>query len=260
MNICDGQPGYTFNAKELSQIREVLERTHSGTGTSISYAIGESCGFAAAMISIDDGQMNHKEAVVLVQSWRDETGIVAYGVLGAADRKPLDSRQIYNSFLEALVVADVFLRRVIEGLIAKRSSERLAHSKANPLFSGNAIKSNVLSPEQIHYVQSFANDLGKISGLTGFAKFIESKAGVMSIALGVMNKDMPIMLGTVVAVANETGSSCTVRDFQNRPMPGLDSYRTIYSALTSTRPSFEKLSQITAKQLRPSLLQRMFGR
>lgn len=127
------------------------------------------------------------------------------------------------------------------------------------VFANNAIASKVLSQDEVHYVQSFANELGKMSGLQGFARFIESSAGIMSIALGLIHKEKPIMLGTVVVVSDGTEKSCSVRDFQNRPMSGLDFYPTVYSALTTTRPSFEKLAQLTAKHVRPNLLRRLFG-
>lgn len=135
-------------------------------------------------------------------------------------------------------------------------------SRANTsesVFANNIIESKVLTPDDVHFVQWFSNELGKTAGMQGFAKFIELKFGVVSIALGLMHKGVPIMLGTVVVVSDETGTSCTVRDFQNRPMPGPDSYGTIYSALTATRPSFEKLSQLTAKHARPNLWRRFFG-
>lgn len=140
------------------------------------------------------------------------------------------------------------------------AKEQATHDKTMPNFTGNVIRSSVLSPEQVHYVQSFASELGRVSGLQGFAKFVESRAGVMSIALGVLSKDVPVMLGTVVVVSDHMGSSCSVRDFQNNPMPGPEYYRTVYSALTSTKPLFEKLAQIAAKQLRPSFWSRLFGR
>jgi hypothetical protein len=81
----------------------------------------------------------------------------------------------------------------------------------------------------------------------------------MSIALGVMNRKEPLMLGTVVVVDNESGSSCSVRDFQNRPMPGPAFYDNVYTALGTTKSLFEKLAHITAKQLKPSLMERLFG-
>lgn len=127
------------------------------------------------------------------------------------------------------------------------------------VFANNVIESKVLTPDDVHFVQWFSNELGKTAGMQGFAKFIELKFGVVSIALGLMHKGVPTMLGTVVVVSDETGTSCTVRDFQNRPMPGPDSYGTIYSALTATRPSFEKLSQLTAKHVRLNLWRRFFG-
>ena len=260
MNTSNEQTGYNFSDRESSEIQNLLKRILGSTGIGISYGIGESRGFAAVMIGIDDDSLRFKGDVVRVQSWRAPDGVVRFGAVAAADGQSVGDATLFNTLLEALVVADVFLRRFIDALIAKRSSERLANSRSNPVFAGNAIESRVLSPEEVHYVQTFANDLGRTSGLTGFAKFIESSAGVMSIALGVMNKEEPIMLGTVVAVSNETGSSCTVRDFQNRPMSGPEYYETIYAALVTTRSSFEKLAQITAKHLRPSLLSRLFGR
>jgi len=260
MNISNDQTGYKFNDKELSQIEEVLKRMHTSTGIDISYGIGESRGFAAAMVGINDQSLSYKSDVVLLQSYRNPSGVVMFGVLAAADREPLSADSFFATLLEALAVADVFLRRFIDGLIAKQANEQRASNSASvPAFNTNVISSKVLTPDEVHYVQSFANELGKLSGLQGFAKFIEPSAGITSIALGVMSKEMPIMLGTVVAVSDETGMSCTVRDFQNRPMPGPDSYGTIYSALVTTRPSFEKLSQLTAKHVRPSLWRKLFG-
>ena len=239
--------------------RTSVERTHRGTGITVSYTFAESGGFHAVFLGINDASLGFNGNVVIVQSRSNTSGSVQFAVLSAGDGQLLTLSHIFDTFLEALVYGDVFLRRVIEDLTAKREGKRPASGKSTPAFAGNAIDSRVLSPEEVHYVQTFANDLGRASGLTGFAKFIESSAGVMSIALGVMNKEEPIMLGTVVAVSNETGSSCTVRDFQNRPMRGPEYYESIYAALVTTRSSFEKLAQITAKHLRPSLLSRLFG-
>lgn len=258
MNNTYGQVGYRFTEKDLSQIRDVLERVHRATGITVSAETGDSAGFAAAILCIDDAGLRFKGNIVTVQSWSDADDVVRFGVL-AVDKQPVGPDGLHDTFIEALVFADLFLRRVLEDLIAKRANEQPAQGKSIPAFAGNVVDSSVLSPEEVHYVQSFANELGRVAGLRGFANFVESRASVMSIALGVMNKADPIMLGSVVVVSNDTGSSCSVRDFKNRPMPGPDYYGNIYAALVTTRPFFEKLAQLTAKHVRPSLLTRIFG-
>ena len=132
-------------------------------------------------------------------------------------------------------------------------------STLGPVFANSLIASKVLTPDEMHYVQAYANELGKLVSLKGFAKFIESELGFVSIALGLMHKDVPIMLGTVVVVSDETGKSCTVHDLNNRPMPGLDMYPTIYSALRATHPFFENMAHATAKHVRPSLWRKLLG-
>lgn len=127
------------------------------------------------------------------------------------------------------------------------------------VLPNNVMLSKVLSQDEVHYVQAYANELGLLAGLKGTARFTESDLGFVSIALDLKIKDVPIMLGTVVVVSDGTEKSCSVRDFHNKPMSGLDFYPTVYSALTTTRPSFEKLAQLTAKHLRPNLWRRLFG-
>jgi hypothetical protein len=259
MNIINDQTGYTFSGTELSQIDNLLKRTNTHSGVDITYSTGKSGGFAAAMIGINDQSLSYKNDVVFIQSCRDSEGVLAFGVLSAADREPLSTDCFFGTLLEALAVADVFLRRTIEELKARRPSRPAAGSAALPVFANNVIASKVLSPDEVHFVQAYANELGKLVGLKGFAKFVESELGFVSIALGLMHKDLPIMLGTVVVVSDETGNSCSVRDLSNRPMPGPDLYPTIYSALRSTHPFFENLARATAKHVRPNLWRRLFG-
>ncbi len=203
-------------------------------------------------IGIDDASLGAAQDVVLIQSWSLVEGLIEFGVLAAADKQPLTANHTFTTLLEALVMTDVFLRQLIDGLRQKRMA-------ASAKTGANSNGLEALSDTDIRYVRNFARDLGNIAGMQGFAEFTEVSAGVMSIALGVTKKDTTIMLGTVAVVSKGGESSCTVRDFENRPMPGLENYRTIYSALTTTRSSFEKLAQLTAKHTRPSLMQRLFG-
>lgn len=251
--------GYKFTEQELSQIDSVLKRSQINTGVDITYSTGNSGGFAATMIGINDQSISYKSDVVFIQSCRDASGVLAFGVLAAADREPLSADSFFGTLLEALAVADVFLRRFIEEIKAKRSSQKVTSSANLPVFANNVIASKVLTPDEVHFVQWFANELGKTAGMQGFAKFIELNAGVVSIAIGLMYKDAPIMLGTVVVVSDETGNSCTVRDLVNKPMPGLDMYPTIYSALRTTQPFFENMAKATAKHSRPSVWSKLFG-
>jgi len=251
--------GYEFAEKDLTQIRQTFERTHASTGISVYFTTGKARGFAAASIGIDDASVGEPQDVVLIQSWRPVEGQIEFGVLAAADRQLLTANHTFSTLLEALVMADAFLRQFLDALRQKRTGELLRSGPTNTEHADSSTNSRIVSDEEVQYVQAFASNLGKLVGLTGFAKFIESRAGVVSIALGVLDKATPIMLGTVVVVSDGSGSSCTVRDFENRPMPGLESYGTIYSALTATRASFERLAQLTAKHLRPSLMQRLLG-
>lgn len=259
MTLTNTPDGYEFTEKDLTQIRQTFERTHTSTGVAIYFTTGKARGLAGASIGIEDATLGKGQDVVLIQSWSPVEGQIEFGVLAAADRQLITENHTFTTLLEALVMADAFLRQFLEALIQKRAQEQRRPDPANEAPGSRSINSRILSDAEVQHVQAFANNLGKLAGLTGFAKFIESRAGVMSIALGVLDKDTPIMLGTVVVVSDSSGTSCTVRDFQNRPMPGLETYRTIYSALTTTKASFEKLAQLTAKHLRPSLMQRLFG-
>ncbi len=259
MNISTDQTGYTFSATELAQIDSLLKRTNTHTGVDITYSTGKSGGFAASMIGINDQSLGYKNDVVFIQSCRDSEGVLAFGVLSAADREPLSDDCFFGTLLEALAVADVFLRRIIGELKAKRPSQQTTSSAVPSNFANNVIASKVLSPDEVHYVQSYANQLGKLVGLQGFAKFVESDIGFVSIALGLVHNDAPIMFGTVVVVSDETGKSCTVRDLKNKPMPGPDMYPNIDSALRGTHPFFENMAKATAKHVRPNLWRRLFG-
>lgn len=257
MTMTNTPDGYEFTEKDLSQIRQTFERTHASTGVSVYFTTGKARGFAAASVGMEDAALGKGQDVVLIQSWSPVEGQIEFGVLAAADRQLITDKHTFSTLLEALVMADAFLRQYLEALMQKRETEL---PRPDLGANGNdSINSRILSDAEVQHVQAFASNLGKLAGLTGFAKFIESSAGVMSIALGVLDKDTPIMLGTVVVISDSSGTSCTVRDFQNRPMPGLEIYRTLYSALTTTKASFEKLAQLTAKHLRPTLMQRLFG-
>lgn len=257
MSTTERLTGYEFTDTDRRQLQQMFERRGAASNVGLYLEFGRVGAFACAAVGIDEPSLNAKALVVMIQSWATSTGVIQFGLLAAADRQPLDPNSTYETFLEAIVNADVFLSRFLIGL---REKCALKATATNDLaISGNVINSRILSDAEVHYVQTFANELGKVSGLTGFAKFVESTAGVISIALGVLNKDTTIMLGTVVVVTDISGTSCTVRDFQNRPMPGLETYRTIYSALTTTKAPFEKLAQLTAKHLRPTLMQRLFG-
>ena len=254
------QSGYKFTEKDKSQVRDVLERVHRTTGATVSAETGSSAGFAAAFLGIDDAALGFKGNVVMIQSWRDADGAIRFSALSAADKQPVSSHDFHDTFLEALVFGDVFLRQVIEGFASKREIAKARAEPTTPEFPANIVKSKVLGPEEVQYVQRFANSLGQAVGLAGFANFVEARAGVLSIALGVISKDQPIMLGTVVVVSDDSGTSCSVRDFQNNPMPGVPYYESVYLALVTTRSYFERLATLTAKHLRPSWLARLFGR
>jgi hypothetical protein len=259
MTLTNTPDGYEFTEKDLSQIRQTFERTHANTGISIYFTTGKARGLAGASIGIEDAALGKGQDVVLIQSWSPVEGQIEFGVLAAADKQLITENHTFATLLEALAMADAFLRQFLEALVQKRAKELRSTDLDNEAQGNGLLKSRILTDAEVQHVQAFANNLGKLAGLTGFAKFIESRAGVMSIALGVLDKDTPVVLGTVVVVSDQSGTSCTVRDFQNRPMPGLESYRTIYSALTTTRASFDKLAQLTAKHLRPSFMQRLFG-
>lgn len=253
------QSGYSFNEKDIKQIQGVLDRVQATTGVTVSAETGNSAGFAAVILGINDLALSLKAKLIMVQSSRNELGNLEFGVLAVEDLQPVNSNPMHDSFIEGLIGAEMFLRRFIEELKLKRSNDLAFGDGGNCAFEGNVIVSAVLSEEEVLYVQVFANDLGRLSGLRGFAKFTESKDGFIAIALGVLIKDAPMLLGTAVVVSNGTGRSCSVRDFQNNPMPGLESYRSIQAALVATKPLFEKLALLAAKHSKPSLLKRFFG-
>jgi hypothetical protein len=251
-----GHTGYELTEQDLSQLRGFLERLHVSTGVQVSFTTGKARQFAGMTMGVHDAALSCEADVVSIQSWCPTEGAIEFAVLAAADGQPIATTYTFTTLLEALVAADIFLRRFIEGLKKKRAEQ---YAELGRDHVKNSIENSVLSEAEVLYVQSFARDLGKGVDLKAFANFTESHAGCVSIQLGVFNRDTPIMLGTVVAVANASGSSCSVRDFQNRPMPGSQSYSTIYAALTNTQASFEKLAQLTAKQTRPSFLRRLLG-
>ena len=252
MATVGNQSGYQFTEAQRSSVRDALERLHRTTGVTVTGTFGTSVGFDAIKLGVEDGVLGVNADLVVLQSVQDASGRIWFGLL-SFDNEQVGPQAAYDTFQEALVYADVFARSTIDGLKglkAKQSSSR----------TGNVIDSQVLCPDEVQLVQAFANGMGLAAGLAGFAKFMESGIGVLSIALGVMDKDQPIMLGTVVAAKEGAGGySCSVRGFDNSAVPGSEYYSSVTAALVATRPYFEHMAKMAAKHVRPSLFGRIRG-
>jgi hypothetical protein len=261
MTNAEDQPsGYAFTEKDIADVRFHLGRTKSNTGARITATPVAVEGFARLAVAIDDTDLNFTAIVLNIQSSKEQGQPVQYAVLTEPDGVPFGPSARYDSLVEALIFADLNLRRTVEAIQTRNSSKKQAERKAVPAFKDNVIASTVLSPEDVHFTQTYATELGHGCGLRGYANFVESEIGVMSVALGVVHKGETMILGTVVVASNLPGSSCSVRDFRNKPMPGAEYYDSIYAALVTTRPYFTKLAELAARQMRPSLMARLFGR
>lgn len=105
--------------------------------------------------------------------------------------------------------------------------------------AGNVIESKVLPPADVATIQALANALGKSIGLRGFANFREAQIGVLSVALGVLHKNEPIMIGTIVASSEPDGRySCSIRGPRGLVVPGPEYYSDLKDALLAAEPFF----------------------
>lgn len=242
------QTGYNFSEQDLATIRSHLARIQASTGMTLDVTLGSANGFAGLLVSINSPRLNLNAKVLQLQSWREPGMAAVFSVMSEPDGAPFGPSAFYDSLVEALVYADIHLRRTVESLLKPMANSTSAVTENAEASKDIVTKSAVLSPEEIHYTQAYANELGHSCGLSGYADFVEAKTGVMSIAIGVIRKETKMILGTVVVVSNMPDSSCSVRDFLNKPMPGPEYYSSIYAALVSTRPYFNKLAQLAAER------------
>ncbi|WP_377158396.1 hypothetical protein ACFJIX_05835 [Roseateles sp. UC29_93] len=242
--------GYKFADQHLSQLRDGLSRLQLTTGVTVSATLGSSAGFDAVVLRIEAQEFAFSADVAMVQSAPDQKGGVWFGPL-SSEGEQLGPHSAYRDFREALVFAEVRVRQVIESLKA-REERSPQHSSAT------AIESALLSQSEVLLVQEFANSLGLHARLPGFVRFTEFAAGATSMAVGLMHNDTPVLLASiVVSTRPEGGQLCTVRDFNNQPLPGPQSYESISAVLVSQRSYFLKVAEIASKHLRPTLLGRL---
>ncbi|MBK6321008.1 MAG: hypothetical protein IPF38_01930 [Burkholderiales bacterium] len=260
MKNTQDQHADAFSEQEMEILHSQLKKTAASTAVSMTIGIGSVDGFAAAALGIDAPGINFKGDAVIVRRFLDAGKPIQFGVLSLPDYQPYGPEPLYATIYEAMLYADIYLQRMVQSLKELHANRQADQHKSLPTFDNNVIRSAVVTPSEVQFVQQFANDLGKCCGMQGFANFVESGIGILSIAIGIIHKSRPILLGTVVAAAECDGNTCSVRDLMNNPMPGPAYYTTVNAALLATRPYFISFAVMVTKELRPSLMQRLFGR
>ena len=265
MQNAPGIQGYEFTAEQHQQFQASVDRITSTLGVTIRPVFGSASGFAGVTVALVDDALRAHGKLLHLQSARDRGGMLWFGVMDSKGQ-PVGGQDDYQAFSQALAVAEGFALGIIRELQARRTPPdpvsapaMTAPSPASSESSDGSFRGNILTPQEVGVVNAFAQGLGNCSRTQGFAKYMEARIGVLSIALGVLDdKDRPLLLGTVVVVTDDTGGyECSVRDVNNSPLQGPATYPRIASALTNALPYLEFMATDVGKQIRPTLMARL---
>lgn len=238
---CGPKPG-ALPPQDISYLCGALERLHKTTGVAAVAKTFAIEGIVGTMLGLAPSPISKGSNVVLIQGIPDGLGYTRFRVQEPSGRRSLGPEPTYDTFIEALFFAVIYMRQVIEALRTSRPREPAANDSLMPPTLSEAFENSVIGREGVHFAQEFANSLARGVTSQGFATFTEVHSSIVLVEIGIISTDRPILLGSLVVVSDHAGTSCTVRDFQNVAMPGPLHYPTLVEALVSTRRYFENLA------------------
>lgn len=264
--------GYQFTVEQCQSFQAAIDRLTSTLDVSLRLNFGSAQGFDGVTVSLVDDNLHAHGVLLHFQSARDGAGVLWFGALDGQG-EPVGGDGSYRVFAQALAQAEAFALGVIRTLQDRRAREApgLAPARETPPVvaaassqhgaptTNGTFRGNILTPQEVSIVNAFAEGMGHCARTRGFARFLEAQIGVLSIALGVLDRDEnPILLGTAVVVANDKGGyECSLRGVNNLPLPWSERHVRISAALTEARPYFEHMATALGKRFRPSLLVRL---
>jgi hypothetical protein len=121
------QNAIAFAEQDMTTLQNRLKQTATSLGVSLTIRIESPDGFAGAAIGIDAPKINFKGEVVVIQSYQETGKSIEFCVLSLPDLQPYGPEPLYATMYEALLYADIFLKRMVESLTelhAKRQAEQ----------------------------------------------------------------------------------------------------------------------------------------
>lgn len=186
---------YQFTEAQRRFVFDTIERLRHSAKVNADALFACVEGFDAYQVVLRDIAHLKESGVVAVQSFQAISGEVEFSVRSFDDQQ-IGPTASYQSFSEAVVFADVFVRSVADALRKSETQERSTSSMSPPHFP---------SSQDTQLIYSFNEALGRIAEVPCSTDLKPLGANSVAAGFSLLTKGVPIILGSIVLSQEQTG-------------------------------------------------------